>query len=75
MLITMDMSQGMEVKNERDWEYDQEVMRGEWNPVVIAMQEVVDELASQMIKRHAMPPVLAEVDVEAFLGKMYAAQR
>lgn len=75
MLITMDMSRGMEVKNERDWEYGQEVMRGEWNPVVTAMQEVVDELASQMLKRHTMPPALAEVDVEAFLCKMYAAQQ
>ncbi len=75
MLITMDMSVGMEIKNEREWDYCQEVMRGEWNPVIAAMQEAVDEMASQVIRRHAIPPAIAEIDVDAFLRKMYAAQQ
>jgi len=75
MLITMDMSKGMEVKSERDWDYSQEVMGVEWNPVVTAMQAVVDELAGQMMRRYAMPPEMAEIDVDAFLRKMYAAQQ
>jgi len=70
----MDMSVGVDVKSERDWGCSQEVMRVEWNPVVTAMQAVVDELAGQAIHRYAMPPEIAEIDVDAFLRKMYAVQ-
>lgn len=75
MLTIMEMSTGMLAKSEREEEYGQEVMRGEWNPVVAAMQEAVDELAGQAIRRHTMPVELADADVESFLRKMYAAQR
>jgi len=75
MLTMMEMSTGMLTKSEREEEYGQEVMRVEWNPVVAAMQEAADELAGQAIRRHTMPVELADADVEAFLRKMYAAQR
>lgn len=75
MLTIMEMSTGMLAKSEREEEYGQEVMRGEWNPVVAMMQEAADELAGQVIQRHAMPVEMADIDVEAFLRKMYAAQR
>lgn len=75
MLTIMEMSTGMLTKSERDEEYGQEVMGVEWNPVVAAMQEAADELAGQAIRRHAMPVELTDVDVDAFLRKMYAAQR
>jgi uridylate kinase len=75
MLIAMEMDTGMIVKRSVDEDYSQEVMQVGWNPVVPAMQEVVDKMAARMIERHTMPVVVAEVDVDAFLREMYAAQR
>jgi hypothetical protein len=75
MLIAMEMDTGMIAKMSLDEDYGQEVMQVEWNPVVPAMQEVVDNMAARMIGRHTMPAGLTEVDVDAFLRKMYAAQR
>jgi len=75
MLNIMEMSTGMKTKSEREEEYGQEVMGVEWNPVVAAMQEAADELAGQAIRRHTMPIELSDIDVDAFLRKMYAAQR
>ena len=74
MLTILEMSTGMLTKSEREEEYGQEVMGVEWNPVVAAMQEAADELAGQAIRRHTMPAELTDVDVDAFLRKMYAAQ-
>ena len=73
MLITMSMDS--DAKCARDRDYSQEVMGGEWNPVVSAMQEVVDDMAGQLIRRYTLPADLVEIDIEAFLRKMYAAQQ
>jgi hypothetical protein len=75
MLIAMEMNTGKIVERHVGEDYSQEVMQVEWNPVVSAMQEVVDKMAARMIQRHTMPVGMAEVDVDAFLRKMYAAQR
>lgn len=75
MLTFMEMSTGMIAKREWEEDYGQEVMGEEWNPVVASMQAAADELASQAIRRHAMPAELADADVDAFLRQMYAAQR
>lgn len=75
MLTTMDMESGKIMSRQFCEEYDQEVMRVEWNPAVPTMHAVAAELAGQLIERNAMPRDLREVDVDAFLRKMYAAQR
>jgi hypothetical protein len=68
----MEMS-GMKALDEGE-SYSQEVMRGEWNPVLPALQEAAEELAAAALRRHGMPPHVAEMDVEDFLRQMYAAQ-
>lgn len=77
MLLTITMDTGMAEKicmaNDGE-DYGQEVMRGEWNPVLPALQEAAAELAGQAMRRHRMPPEMAEMDVDDFLRQMYAAQ-
>lgn len=75
MLISMSMDAGVAVKSHDEEDYGLEVMQGGWNPVVARLQEAAEEMAGQMIQRHVMPADMAEVDVDAFLMKMYAAQR
>lgn len=75
MLTIMDMGTGMFANRRVDEDYGQEVLGGEWNPVVPIMHAVAAELAGQLIERNAMPRDLREADIEGFLNKMYAAQQ
>ena len=74
MLVTMDMCAA-----KPDSDYAAEVMCAGWNPEIAMMQDRAAVLAAQLIHRQspravAMPGEMAEVDVEAFLERMYAAQ-
>ncbi len=75
MLTITDMGTGMFANSQLEEEYGAEVMRGEWHPVLVSLQATVAEVAREMIQRNAIPVDLREVDAEAFLRKMYAAQQ
>ena len=75
MLIAMSMDAGVVVKSQEEEDYGLEVMHGNWNPVLAGLQEAAAEMAGQLIKQQAMPACMAEIDVDAFLMQMYAAQR
>lgn len=71
-IVTMNMSSYEIQRNEEHAaEYGEEVLSASWFPR-LAQQEV---LAEQWENRHCMPAELAEVDVHAFLRKMYRNQR
>lgn len=75
MMVSMDMSSG-----KADGDYTSEVMCAGWNPDIVTMQGKAAELATQLIHHHAqrvggMPADVAELDVAAFLERMYASQR
>lgn len=71
-ILTMNMS-GYEIQRneEREAEYGEEVLNAGWVPR-LAQQEV---LALQWENQHSIPSDLANVDVYAFLRKMYRNQR
>lgn len=71
-ILTMNMS-GYEIQRdeERAVEYGDEVLSASWVPR-LAQQEV---LAQQWENQASMPSDLANVDVNAFLRKMYKNQR
>lgn len=70
-ILTMNMS-GYEIQRneERETEYGEEVLNAGWVPR-LALQEV---LALQWENQHSIPADLANVDVHAFLRKMYRNQ-
>ena len=75
MLVTMDMCP---VKVDGD--YTAEVMCAGWNPEIALMQDRAAELAAQLIHHQSqraggMSADMADMDVVAFLERMYASQR
>ena len=74
MLVTMDMCSVTVDSN-----YTSEVMCAGWNPEIVMLQGRAAELAAQLIHYQSqravgMPADVAAMDVEAFLGRMYASQ-
>lgn len=72
MAIIMNMS-GYEVEREdAEMEYGEEILNAGWNPQLA----LVGECPTARDGGHvALPAALANVDIDAFLSKMYAAQR
>lgn len=72
MAIVMKMS-GYEIERvvEAVEEYGDEVMCAEWIP---ALEQVSDRHAMEVDKHVALTPELANLDVEAFLEKIYRNQ-
>jgi hypothetical protein len=74
MGIVMNMSSyEIERDDAMEAEYGEEVLYSGWNPAVAlaCQQHALYRTDRQM----AMPPILAAVDAEVFLQKMYACQR
>ncbi len=74
MGVVMNMSSyEIERDDAMEAEYGEEVLYSGWNPAVTlaCQQHALSRTDGQM----AMPPILATVDAEVFLQKMYACQR
>ena len=73
MATTMNMS-GYEIERDADAveEYGDEVMCAEWIP---QLEQVSDLPVAREDKRTVFPGELANVDVDAFLEKMYKYQQ
>ncbi len=65
-IMMMNMSQG-KIENDEPatTEYDDEIMSSGWNPLIGLTQLVPED------KHKSFPAELANVDLEAFLKKMY----
>jgi len=65
-IMMMNMSQGnIEREESAPAGYDEEIMSSGWNPVIGLVQLVPED------KHRSFPAELANVDLEAFLKKMY----
>ncbi len=71
MLIVKDMSTG-EIEMQTLDDYEEETLSSGWNPAIADLihREIDRYEISQA--EHPMPADLAEIDVEAFLDRMYA---
>ena len=75
-ILTMDMS-SYEVERGKATEYGDEVLDAGWVPALVLAAQWVPMLALQEVHSEHLdvPASMANVDVDAFLCKMYASQR
>lgn len=75
-ILTMDMS-NYEVERSKTTEYGDEVLDAGWVPALVLAAQWVPVLALQEAhsERLDVPAAMANVDIDAFLRKMYTSQR